>query len=77
MRAKELRDLSPDELRQKRTEFKEQRFHLTLRRATGQLESPMKLRQSRRDLARVETVLGEQRRAAEKEQKKEQEGNHE
>lgn len=64
MRAKELRDLSADELRQKRTEFKEQIFHLTLRRATGQLESPMKLRQSRRDLARVETVLGEQRRAA-------------
>ena len=64
MRAKELRDLSADELRQKRTEFKEQIFHLTLRRATGQLESPMKLRQSRRDLARVETVLSEQRRAA-------------
>ena len=77
MRAKELRDLSPDELRQKRTEFKEQLFHLTLRRATGQLESPMKLRQSRRDLARVETIIGEQRRAAEKEQEKEQEGNHE
>lgn len=77
MRAKELRDLSPDELRQKRTEFKEQLFHLTLRRATGQLESPMKLRQTRRDVARVETVLGEQRRAAEQEEKKEQEGNHE
>ncbi len=75
MRAKELRDLSPDELRQKRTEFKEQLFHLTLRRATGQLESPMKVRQTRRDVARVETVLGEQRRAAER--KKEQEGDHE
>lgn len=73
MRAKELRDLSLDELRQKRTEFKEQLFHLTLRRATGQLESPMKLRQSRRDVARVETILGEQRRAAEKKQ----EGDHE
>ena len=59
MRAKELRELSRDELRQKRTEFKEQLFHLTLRRATGQLESPMKLRQSRRDLARVETILRE------------------
>ena len=77
MRVKELRDLSPDELRQKRTEFKEQLFHLTLRRATGQLESPMKLRQTRRDVARVETVLGERLRAAEKEEKKEQEGNHE
>ena len=69
MRAKELRDLSPDELRQKRTEFKEQLFHLTLRRATGQLESPMKVRQTRRDVARVETVLGEQRRAAEQEER--------
>ena len=77
MRAKELRDLRTDELRQKRTEFKEQLFHLTLRRATGQLESPMKLRQTRRDVARVETVLGEQRRAGEKDEKKEQEGDHE
>jgi large subunit ribosomal protein L29 len=59
MRAKELRDLSSDELRQKRTEFKEQIFHLKLRRATRQLENPMKLRQSRHDLARVETILGE------------------
>lgn len=67
MRAKELRELSLDELRQKRTEFKEQRFHLTLRRATGQLESPMKLQQSRRDLARVETVLRERRSTANRE----------
>lgn len=71
MQAKELRDLSLDELRQKRTECKEELFHLTLRRATGQLENPMKLRQSRRDLARVETILGE-RRSPEK-----REGNHE
>ena len=67
MRAKELRDLGSDELRQKRTECKEQIFHLTLRRATGQLESPMKLQQSRRDLARVETVLTERRSAANEE----------
>lgn len=67
MRAKELRDLSLDELQQKRTEFKEQIFHLTLRRATGQLENPMKLRQSRHDLARVETVLAERRTPAERE----------
>ena len=61
MQAKELRDLSLDELRQKRAQGKEQMFHLTLRRATGQLENPMKLRQSRRDLARVETILSERR----------------
>ncbi len=71
MHAKELRDLSSDELRQKRTECKEEIFHLRLRRATGQLESPMKLRQSRRDLARVETVLAERRPPAN------EEGDHE
>lgn len=74
MRAKELRDLSSDELRQKRAECKEEIFHLKLRRATGQLESPMKLRQSRRDLARVETVLSE--RPPEKKEG-EKEGDHE
>ncbi len=71
MQAKELRDLSLDELQQKRTEFKEQIFHLKLRRATGQLENPMKLRQSRHDLARVETILGERRSPESRE------GNHE
>ncbi len=71
MQAKELRDLSADELSRKRTECKEEIFHLKLRRATGQLESPMKLRQSRRDLARVETVLSERRSPAK------EEGDHE
>ena len=37
----------------------------------------MKLRQTRRDVARVETILGEQRRAGETDEKKEQEGDHE
>lgn len=77
MQAKELRALNLDELRQKRTEVKEEIFHLNLRRATGQLESPMKLRQSRRDLARVETVITEQSREAEKKAAEEKEGNHE
>ncbi len=67
MRAKEMRDMGVDELQQKRTEFKDEIFHLTLRRATGQLESPMKLRQSRRNLARLETIIVELRRAAERE----------
>ena len=67
MNAKELRDLNSDELQQKRMECREEIFHLSLRRATGQLESPMKLRQSRRDLARVETVLAERQALAGKE----------
>ncbi|MGH7765950.1 MAG: 50S ribosomal protein L29 [Candidatus Binatia bacterium] len=59
MDAKELRELGDDELAQKRVELREEIFHLRLRRATGRLENPMKLRQDRRELARVETILRE------------------
>lgn len=57
MEGKELRELSLDELAQKRGELREEIFHLKLRRATSRLENPMKLRQTKQDLARVETVL--------------------
>lgn len=64
MEPKQLREMSTDELAQKQGELREEIFHLKLRRATSRLENPMKLRQSKRDLARVETVLKE--RALEK-----------
>lgn len=59
MAAKELRELGAEELTQKRVELREEIFHLKLRRATGRLENPMKLRQDKRELARVETILRE------------------
>jgi large subunit ribosomal protein L29 len=59
MQAKELREMSVDELTQKRTEIREEIGHLKLKRATSRLENPMKLRQTKRDLARVETLLRE------------------
>ena len=59
MEAKELRDMSMDDLTQKRTELREEIGHLKLKRATSRLENPMKLRQTKRDLARVETILRE------------------
>jgi len=59
MEAKELRDMSMDDLIQKRTELREEIGHLKLKRATSRLENPMKLRQTKRDLARVETILRE------------------
>jgi large subunit ribosomal protein L29 len=59
MEAKQIREMSGDELALKRRELKEEAFHLRLRKATGQLESPMKLRQIKRDLARLETILRE------------------
>ena len=59
MEAKELRDLSVDDLRQKQAELRDEISHLKLKRATSRLENPMKLKESKRDLARVETVLRE------------------
>jgi large subunit ribosomal protein L29 len=59
MEAKELRDMTTEDLTRKLTELREGICHLKLRRATSRLENPMKLRQSKRDLARVETVLRE------------------
>jgi large subunit ribosomal protein L29 len=59
MEAKELRDLSVNDLRQKQAELRDEISHLKLKRATSGLENPMKLRESKRDLARVETVLRE------------------
>lgn len=59
MEAKELRELSAEELAQKRQSLREEIGHLQLQRATSRLENPMKLRETRRDLARVETILRE------------------
>ena len=64
MKATELREMIPDELREKETELAQQLFNLRLQKVTGQLENPARIPQARRDLARVLTVLGEKRRAA-------------
>jgi large subunit ribosomal protein L29 len=55
-----------DELREKESELAQQLFSLRLQKVTGQLENPAKIPQTRRDLARVLTVLGEKRRAEKK-----------
>ena len=59
MEAKKLREMSADELAQKRHDLREEIFHLKLRRATSRLENPMKLRETKKDLARLETLLRE------------------
>ena len=59
MEAKELRGMSIEDLTQKRMSLREEIGHLKLQRATSRLENPMKLRETRRDLARVETLLRE------------------
>jgi len=59
MQAKDIREMADEELAQKRRDLKEEIFHLKLRKATGRLENAMKLRENRRDLARIETILRE------------------
>jgi len=59
MRAKEIRELSLEEMRQREREIAEEIFRLRMRKATGQLDNPMRLRLLRRDLARLKTIQQE------------------
>ena len=59
MEAKELRGMSTAELNEKLTTLREEISHLALKRATSRLDNPMKLKQTKRDLARVATLLRE------------------
>jgi len=61
MKASELREQTVEELQDRENELAEKLFALRLQRMTGQLESPAKMRQAKRDLARVLTVLREKR----------------
>jgi len=56
MKYKELKDLTAEELRQKAAEFGEELFKLRLRQASSQVENPMRIRQLRRDIARIRTA---------------------
>ena len=57
--AKELRDLSGDELQTKAADLKKEMFNLRVQQAMGQIENPMRLRILRRDIAKTKTVLKE------------------
>ncbi len=59
MKARELRELANDELLRREEELKDQLFKLRAQHAIGQLENTMKLRNIRRDLARIKTILKE------------------
>ena len=59
--ASELRDLTVDDLRAREKDLRDQLFRLRIQQSMGQLEAPAKVRTTRRDLARVKTVLREKR----------------
>ena len=56
MTAKELLDLGPEELDKKEAELREDLFKLRMRAAVSQLENPARIRQLRRDIARIHTI---------------------
>ena len=60
MKASELRKMSDDELRKELVELRREQFNLRMQRATGQLGTPARFKQVRKDIARIETVLVEQ-----------------
>ena len=59
MNANELREKTPDQLREELTNLKKEGFNLRFQQATGQMENTARMRQVRRDAARVKTILNQ------------------
>ena len=59
MKAKEIREMSADELNAKLKELKDELFHLRFQHAISQLDNPNKIVECKRDIARVLTILQE------------------
>lgn len=59
MNASELREKTPDQLREELTNLKKEAFNLRFQQATGALENTARMRQVKRDAARVKTILNE------------------
>ena len=57
MEVKDIRGLTPDELTEKVGQLKQELFNLRFQRATGRIENLMRIRQTRRDIARIKTIM--------------------
>ena len=63
MKIGEIRDLGVDDLQARAKDLDDQLFRLRIQKSMGQLEAPAKVRELRRDLARVKTILREKEQA--------------
>ena len=63
MKVEDVRQMTPDQLTEKIAELKKEQFNLRFQKATGQLENTSRVRQVRRDIARIKTIQNQ--RAAE------------
>ncbi len=57
MKTAELRDLNDEELKEKESDLREELFNLKMRHRTSGVEDPLRIRRTRKDLARVKTIL--------------------
>lgn len=64
MKAGEVKALSQEERQRKLVELKQELFNLRFQHATGQLENPQRLKQVKRDVARVQTIIREEAMSA-------------
>jgi large subunit ribosomal protein L29 len=62
MKGGEIRALSRDEMQQKLTDLKHELFNLRFQHEIGQLENSSKLKQTKKDIARIQTIMGESAR---------------
>jgi large subunit ribosomal protein L29 len=63
VKADKVREMSADELRTREKELQEQLFRLRFQKSLGQLDNALKIRETRRDIARVKTVLRQKKQA--------------
>lgn len=61
MKTNELRNLTTEELNKKVLEYKEELFNLRMKKATGMLENPARIKELRKTVARINTILSERR----------------
>jgi len=61
MKVGDIRAMSPDQMDDAIVNLKKERFNLRFQRATGQLENTSRLREARRDIARIKTIAAQQR----------------
>ena len=64
MKADDARAMTPDQLSDELLRLKKEQFNLRFQRATGQLENTSRVRQVRRDIARIQTIARQKRAAA-------------
>ena len=59
MKVSEIKELGPEDMQKKVDDLREELFNLRFQHGTGQLENPQKLKQAKKDIARLKTIMRE------------------